>query len=265
MEAQKVEAAHGWLWITHGYRLIMRNPLMSLALALLLAVCLYLAMSIPLVGPPAALLLMPVLLAGYVRVCRALEFSQKVEPVYLFAGFQQRTAQLLGLGGLTMAGMLLISMIITTAGGTALVEIMEILRAAKTPDMPMETMLAVSSKVTFGLTLGLIVGLALLILLTLSLQLAPMLVFFEQMAPLDAMKASLAGILRNIVPFVIYSLILQGFAVMLSFIPFGLGLLIALPLGLTSLYVCYRDIFPGTEKHDSAAQPAGEAPPAMPD
>src|SRR5512139_1624840 len=98
MQAQKVEMGHGWLWITHGYRLIMRNPPMSLGLALLGALGMYLTLIIPVAGMFLALLLMPILLAGYMRVCRALEYHQKVEPTYLFAGFEKRTSQLLALG-----------------------------------------------------------------------------------------------------------------------------------------------------------------------
>lgn len=256
MEAQRVEIGHGWLWITHGYRLITRNPIMSLALALLGALGMYLAMIIPVVGLPAALLLMPILLAGYMRVCRALEFNQKVEPTFLFEGFEKRTSQLLSLGGLTLAGMIIISIIITMVGGSALAEMMENYRVSEDPGMLMQAMQSAGSTVT----LSLLLGLTLLFMLMLALQFAPMLVFFDQMAPSAAMKASLIGSLRNIVPFTIYSLILQVFAVLVSFIPYGLGWLLLLPIGLTSMYVSYRDIFPTPEQSDSVIQAANDEP-----
>lgn len=250
MESQKVEMGHGWLWITHGYRLIMRNPLMALGLALLGALGMYLALHIPVAGIFLALLLMPILLAGYMRVCRALEFNQKVEPTYLFEGFEKRTRQLLALGGLTMSGMIIISIIITIIGGAALAEMLQNFQGTEDPAVLVDAMLAAGSGVAFSLMLGL----ALVFLLMLALQFAPMLVFFEQMAPLAAMKTSLTGVLRNIIPFTIYSLILQGFAILVSFIPFDLGWMLLLPIGLTSIYVSYRDIFPTPGKTESVIE-----------
>jgi uncharacterized membrane protein len=260
MQAQRVETGHGWLWITHGYRLIMRNPPMSFALALLGALGMYLALQIPVAGVLLALLLMPVLLAGYMRVCRALEFHQKVEPTYLFEGFEKRTPQLLALGGLAMAGMIIISIIITIMGGSALAELLDSYRAAEDPAMLVEAMMSAGSMVA----LSLLTGLSLLFMLMLALQFAPMLVFFEQMSPFAALKASLTGSLRNIIPFTFYSLILQLFAILASYIPFDLGWVLLLPLGLTSMYVSYRDIFPTPEKSDSVIEASSDNEPTIP-
>lgn len=261
MNIERVPASHGWLWITHGYRLIMRNPLHVLALAMLLPLGMYLAILIPVVGAPLAVIIMPVLLAGFMRVCRALEFHQKVEVIHLFQGFEQRTPQLLALGALLLSGTLLISIIITMVGGRALAELPDSMRAAADdPYALISAMLSAGPSVT----LSLLIGLALLLPLMLAFQFAPMLVFFDKHAPLAAMQASLTAILRNIAPFVVYSLILQGIAILAALIPYDLGLLLMLPLGLTSMYVGYRDIFPTPVALDAAAAPApGAEPPAQ--
>lgn len=250
MEIQKVNLSHGWLWINHGYRLIMRAPLHALTLAMLAALGMYLTLLIPVVGVLLAILLLPILLAGYMRVCRALEFHQKVAPTYLFEGFEKRTPQLITLGGLLMLGMIFISIVITVVGGPALTSILESYQATQDPNTLMASMLATGSSVA----LSLLLGLALLFVLMLALQFAPMLVFFDGMAPLAALKTSLAGSLRNIIPFTVYSLILQLFATVASIIPFDLGWILLLPLGLTSMYVSYRDIFASQEKADTAIE-----------
>lgn len=247
MEVQKVNAGHGWLWITHGYRLITRNPLYTVTLSLIAALGIYLALHIPVVGVFLAIALMPILLAGFMRVCRALEFHQKVEPSYLFEGFEKRTSQLISLGGLAMTGMIIISIVITIAGGEALAALMENYRAMEDPNALMEAMLAAGSGVAFSLMLGL----ALMFVLMLALQFAPMLIFFDGMSPFAALNTSLKGSLRNIIPFTVYSLILQFFAMLAAFIPFDLGWILLLPIGLTSMYVSYRDIFPATEKPET--------------
>lgn len=260
MNIERVPASHGWLWITHGYRLIMRSPLHVLALAMLLPLGMYLAILIPVVGAPLAVIIMPVLLAGYMRVCRALEFHQKVEVIHLFQGFEQRTPQLLALGALLLSGTLLISIIITMVGGRALAELPDSMHATDDPFALISAMLSAGPSVT----LSLLIGLALLLPLMLAFQFAPMLVFFDKHAPLAAMQASLTAILRNIAPFVVYSLILQGIAILAALIPYDLGLVLMLPLGLTSMYVGYRDIFPTPVAMDAAATPThGAEPPAQ--
>ena len=62
------------------------------------------------------------------------------------------------------------------------------------------------------------------------------------LAPVDAMKASFFGCLANIVPFLLYGLVMFVAAV-LAMIPFGLGMLVWVPVAIASNYVGYRQIF----------------------
>lgn len=239
MNIQQVPAAHGWLWISHGWRLIARNPLMALLLIFLAALGIVLSAMIPVVGMFIALLLMPVLLAGYMRACRALEYSETVEISHLFAGFEQQTKPLAALGGFLMLGGIAITVVIALVGGAAVVSVLEQSQNAATPDALISSMLAAGG----GVAASLILGFGLCCALMLAFQYAPMLVFFDQMRPLDALKTSLQATLRNLVPFTIYSLIFQLIALLLSVVPYNLGIIVLLPLGFTSLYVSYRDIF----------------------
>lgn len=243
MDIQKVPASHGWLWIKHGYRLIMRSPLQALSLATVVAMGLFLAMIIPVVGALLAIMIMPVLMAGYMRVCRSLEYNEKVEPGNIFAGFKTRTAQLASLGGMLLLGILVVSMVTAALGGSALSAILETYSKNQDINALAEALLAPGS----GVQLSLMVGLGLLFVLMLAMQFAPMLVFFDNQKPFEALKLSMRASIRNIVPFSVYSLIMQVIAFALSVVPMGLGWIILLPLGLTSMYVGYRDIFTETK------------------
>ena len=71
---------------------------------------------------------------------------------------------------------------------------------------------------------------------------APALVFFNNMPPLDALKASFNACLKNILAFLVYGLIvlvLMFFAAL----PAGLGFLVLIPVLSGSVYASYRDIF----------------------
>ena len=244
MEIHRVPASHGWLWVKHAYRLIMRSPLQAFSMTMAFAFFLFLARLIPLVGPLLALLMMPVLMAGYVRGCRALEFSETVEPRFIIAGFENRATQLASLGALLLLGIVIVSIVTTELGGSAMYAILETFKNQKNPNELITAMLAPGS----GVRLALFAGFSLLFALMLAMQFAPMLVYFNKLTPLQALKASLFASVRNIIPFSVYSLIMQVIAFVLSPIPFGLGWMILLPIGLTSMYVAYRDIFAEPEE-----------------
>ena len=71
---------------------------------------------------------------------------------------------------------------------------------------------------------------------------APVLVMMHDVKPVEAMKASFFACFRNFLPFLVYSLVMMV-ALIVAMIPFGLGLLVWVPLAITSTYVAYRHIF----------------------
>jgi len=264
MEIRKLNAARGWIWVTHGYMLIMRNPILNIVTATISATVILLTLMIPMIGPLLAILLMPVLIAGYTRICRALEEEEKVELSHLFAGFQKHTPRLIALGGLLLIGLLLASIITITIGGDSLAAFMDSVKSANDPDMLFEAMLTAGSSIAFSLAVGFTLTFALMM----AFQFAPMLVYFTEINPIAAMRASLTGSIRNFIPYTIYSIIMQVIALILSVLPFNLGLVVLVPLGFSSLYVSYRNIFPfpgelvasSIAANDSEARPDDNPP-----
>ena len=240
MEIKKLNAARGWTWIKQGYQLIMLNPLMSVSFALIGALAMFGALMIPALGPLLAIMLMPIVMAGYMRICRALEEEEEIELAHLFEGFKKHATRLMALGGFSMLGMIAASSVMVFIGGDALSTLMDSFKSASDPELVVNAMWNAGSGVAFSL----LVGFSLVCVLMLALQYAPMLVFFNDATPLAAMRASLSGSFRNIVPYTIYSIIMQLIALVLSLLPFNIGLIVLLPLGFTSLYVSYRNIFP---------------------
>ena len=107
-----------------------------------------------------------------------------------------------------------------------------------------------------GVAFSLLVGFALICVLMLAFQYAPMLVYFNNLSPFAAFRASLAGSLRNILPYTLYSILIQLITVVLSILPYGIGLVLLLPLGFTSLYVSYRNIFPFADELTASPVPS---------
>jgi uncharacterized membrane protein len=244
MEIKKLNAARGWTWVKQGFQLIMFNPILSISTAMVSALGVFLALSIPSIGPLLAVLLLPVLLAGYMRICRALEEGEEVELVHLLAGFKQHTAALVSLGAFLMLGLLLASTIMVTVGGDAFTKLVEEVQTSENPQVLMEAINTAGS----GVAIAIMLGFTLVMLLIAAWQYAPMLVFFSGVSPFVALRASFIGTLRNILPYTLYSLITQLIGLMLGIFPFGIGMILFLPLSMTSLYVSYRNIFPWLDK-----------------
>lgn len=235
MEPQCLPSGHGWQWIKQGYALFMKAPLLWIVLLLICFISVAALSAIPVVGEPLSSLLLPALLIGLMVGCRALEIGEELELVHLFSGFQHRTAQLITLGGISLVGQFLIFGLMIMVGGSALVGILMSGQPVEDPE--------VIKQAVAGAGFSVLLGLVLFTALIMSMQFAPMLVFFNNIAPLQAMKLSLRAFLNNIGPMLVYGMTFILLAILAS-IPMMLGWLVLMPIVFTSIYACYCDIFP---------------------
>jgi hypothetical protein len=229
MIIKSVAAGDGWVWIRGGFDLFRQNPVIWIVL-FLIYLLIGMALSIvPAVGPIILNLLAPVFMAGFMLGCQALESGEELEINHLFAGFKHNTAQLITVGGIYLAGIIIIvGLVFVTTGGAMLS------MAGNAP--------AMEEAAGPGVLLAVLVALTLLMPLIMAYWFAPILVIFHGLKAVDAMKLSFTACLRNIWPFTIYGL-LSMVLMVLAAIPLGLGLLVMIPTMTASLYVSYRDIF----------------------
>jgi hypothetical protein len=253
MEAVKVPAIHGWLWLKQGYDLFRKSPLLWMVLVAIGVVGMFGLASVPVIGDPLTTLLFPMLLAGYMFGCRALEQGEDLELAHLFAGFRSHAQPLVTLGGINLVGQLLIFGAMMLTGGAALVGI---IMSGKPVEDPAVVMQAFA-----GAGLAIMIGALLFSLLVMAMQFAPMLVIFGNMAPIPAMKVSLRAFLLNFLPLIVYGLMLLPFAILAS-LPMMLGWVVLLPVLVTSMYASYRDMFPPQSETAKAVEgeviPRGE-------
>ena len=247
MEARTVNIANGWIWIKQGYWLFKKSPVLLVVLTAIAVVSLMGIAAIPVVGDPLATLLFPVIFAGFMLGCRALEHGEELELAHLFAGFHGHATQLVALGGINLVSQLLILGAMALTGGATLVSILMSGHHAEDP--------TVLTQAIAGAGLALLLGIALFTLLLMAMQFAPMLILFDKISPVTAMKTSFRACLHNLMPLMMYGAMLLPFAILAS-VPLMMGWLILLPVMITSLYAAYRDLFP-TEV-DTDATTAGE-------
>jgi uncharacterized membrane protein len=227
---RSVEAGRGVEWLRGGWRIFMKNPGMWAVIALLWVVIFAVLSLIPVLGQLAIYLLAPVFTAGALLACRELEGGAQLRIDFLFAGFKANTGNLILLGLFYLVGAFAVALIaVGIAGGSAI-------SAAMIGDLPGIGMAA------GGLMLGLLVALALTVPLAMAFWFAPALVAFRDAQPMEALKASFSACLRNMLPFLIYGILLLVAAVIAS-VPLMLGWLVLLPVAVASVYVSYVELF----------------------
>lgn len=229
-EGQALSAGQGWQWITGGWSLFRAQPGLWIGVAVALLLFYGVVGLIPWVGQLATTLVTPVLAGGLLLGCKALDEGDALTFGHVFEGFRiPQTGRLLLLGAATLlSAIILVVAVVAVAGVGYGVAAMG--GNAGTAGIGVTTLLAV------------LVALAISVPIYMALWFAPALVTFQDYAPFDALKASFFACLKNIVPFLVYGVML--FILMIvAMIPFGLGMLVMVPVIIASVYAAYRDVF----------------------
>jgi uncharacterized membrane protein len=222
-----VPSGNAWQWIVDGFNLFKQSPGVWILILIVLFAIMALLSVIPLLGTFALNLLYPVFAAGMLLGCHAQAQGEPLEVAHLFAGFRERTGQLVLVGVLYMVGVFVAVLVSSLIFGVSM------LASGLT-----------GAAVLVSLTglLFVLVVMALLVPLVMAIWFAPALVVFHDVAPIEAMKQSFRACLKNVVPFLIYGIIVLGLGIVAT-IPFGLGWLVLGPTLIGSTYYSYRDIF----------------------
>lgn len=225
-----VDAGQGWTWIADGFGLFKKAPGMWIALVIVLFVILVVLAFIPLLGAVATFLLMPLFVGGLILGCQALQGGGELEVGHLFAGFKAHTANLIVLGALAIGGWIIVMLpVVAIVGAGAFLGAMRGDAAGV-------------AAIGGSFLLAGLVATALSIPIYMALWFAPALVVLRGLAPVAAMKESFQGCLKNIVPFLIYGLVMLVLGIVAA-IPLGLGWLVLGPVAIASVYTAYRDIY----------------------
>lgn len=233
-EPRTVDAGRGVNWWTDGWALFMKNPGMWIVLGLVVIVIGVVLNFVPFIGGLAFALVMPAFIGSWMLAARKLEGGGTLEVGDLFLGFQgQQLTPLLVLGALSLAATAIVVVIMFAFGA--------VMGVGMGVGAGMHSGMGVLAAMGAGM-FGMLVGLALFVPITMAFWFAPALVVFDNVAPVDAMKASFAACLRNVMPFLVYG-VLGLVASVIASIPFGLGWIVLLPLMGLTIYLSYRDIY----------------------
>lgn len=224
-------------WMRTGYRLFTPAvvPWMGMSAAFFLAA--FGLGLIPIVGPLAIELASPFLVAAYMAAAEAAERGEPTGLIHFGAGFYRGRRALGVIGVVYLVAHLLVGQVMTWIGGDAVERLLAL--SLRPQEMDPDEIRAVLDRALPALLAATVLYAPLLM----ATWFAPALALFESFPPGKAMFWSLWACLVNWRPLLLYGLLLTLLGMVALLIPFGLGLLLFLPLAMTSTYAAYRDQF----------------------
>ncbi|MGZ5040135.1 MAG: BPSS1780 family membrane protein [Usitatibacter sp.] len=226
----ELKSSRGAGWIVAAFELFRRAPLAWVALCSAWIVITLVLLVVPLVGQAVANFLQPVFFASFAIVAYKQAAGEPVLMADLFSGFKRNLRALVNLGILILVAVLAIIFamgliglpVSAPAGETATInDYLESLRGK-------EWIIAL----TF----------LLIVIVKSAVWFAPPLIAFHGMGAIEAIRWSLYAAISNIGAMIVYGALL--FAIFfVAFIPWGLGLVVAIPVMAISSYTGYREVF----------------------
>jgi hypothetical protein len=249
---RKRPASSGAAWFFQAVSLFLKSPLIWI-LTMLCFFLVSLVQIVPIIGPIALTLLSPVFLAGLIIGAKGLSEKNELRVGCLFQGFQQ------GFGQLVLLGVIFLAAVVIGGALTAAVMFGLVgLNASAAGGPPVAAFLVAP-----------LFFLAIFVPVMMGYWFSPALIAINEKPVFEAISLSFRACLKNILPFLVYSLVAAGIMIGLmvvfgivagllgaglagnnlllaGFLPFLLMLPVMLALGpiyLSSIYTSYKDIF----------------------
>jgi len=250
MKIRTVDATHAWRWLREGLQIFRRSPAQWLLLVLILYVGSRLLLAVPFMMY-IAMLVAPNFLAGLAHGAQALTEGKPLRLGYLASGFLKNGAELVTIGGVSLIGHFLMVMAIMVIAGDAFSDVAKTMAGgAVTPDT-VNAMRAAAPRIL----LSMVVALGISLPVMLAVWFAPLLVFFDDVKPVAAMVLSLRACMSNVLPLLVYTIIVMVPLFVMMHIGLALtrqpdlGIWLLAPVLVPSLYASYLDLF---AREDSA-------------
>ena len=240
----------GWAWLREGVAIWRRNPALVTFATFGYLLSIVLLSIVPILGQLVASLLMPALSVGVLNACRAVDAGRKAGPDVLFSGFKSNLPSLVAVGGLYLAGTILVLLLVSLVDDGSLFALMR--------GEDIEEQMRGDS--TLGFTL--LVALVLSTPVMMAYWFAPVLAAWSNLPAAKSLFFSYVACLRNWRAFLVYFAALMASGTLfvalavallgslfpsseevLAVVLSSLVIIVLVPTLYASFYASYRDIF----------------------
>lgn len=232
-EGQSVPAGNGWSWIGQAWNLNKPQRGTWIGLFLVLVVIVIVLSLIPFLGSLLLALLTPVFYGGIMLGCEAQRKGEPLEVGHLFAGFKTHTGRLVAVGVFMLVASLVIFLVLAVIFGFSMMSIT--MGGGEPSPEPIRWGMA-------GVLIAMLIMVGLSIPIYMAIWFSTPLIALNNFEVGAALKASFFACLKNILPFLVWGVVMFVLGILAS-IPLLLGWLLLGPVLLASVYTAYRDIF----------------------
>lgn len=225
MPTKTIAASRPLEWYKQGWTIFSRDMKTWVIMTLIIAVIAIGLSIIPLLGQIALFLIMPAFTGGLLYAAQEAASGKPIQYDYLWIVLKdpQKRVHFLVLGGAMLVFILALGILSAAFVGEGVLE-----HARVKPT---------------GISLqGGVLMLLLSFVFFVLFNYTACLVLFRHLAVLEALKACVAQAMPHILPLIVF-FIIYVIGSMIAAIPFGLGLLVFLPVTVGAIYVSYHEIF----------------------
>lgn len=236
-EPRSWHAGRGLSWLTTAVSIFINNWLLWLGMSFAFLVLFFIIGFIPLIGNIILSFTVFHFTAGMMVGCHEQVESGELKFEHLFAAFQTHMNPLLMLSLWYLIGTILVLIPVF------IFVVIGLFMGMGSFDEMNNMGKFLGSGAFLIVMIGVLLSLALYVPLIMSIWMAPALIVLHDIEPIDAMKMSFQGCLKNMLPFLIVGLVTL-FIIPLSVIfTLGLALLVIMPVMMITYYTSYRDIW----------------------
>ncbi|HET6265288.1 MAG TPA: BPSS1780 family membrane protein [Usitatibacter sp.] len=228
LRVAEVSPGRGAKWLGEAFGIFRRKPMAWIGLTAGWLAITFALIIVPLVGGVIANFLQPVFFASFAIIAFRQARGETVQVGDLFIGFRRNLRPLVNLGAILLIAEIAIF---------ALMALLGLPMAGDKPFTVNEYVEALQGKEWI-----LAVGFVLTVTVKGALWFAPPLIAFHDMSMTHAIRWSVYAALTNLGALMVYGLTLLG-VFFLALLPWGLGLIVVIPMMVISTYVGYRDVF----------------------
>jgi uncharacterized membrane protein len=240
----EVPAGRGFAWLAEAFHLFRKKPAVWLALCVGWIVITFALIILPLIGGVIANFLQPAFFASFAIAAYRQTRGEAIGMGDLFTGFKRNLRALVNLGALLLMAEIAIFAVMALLGLP--------MAGADGGSFTMSEYVALLKGKEWILALGVL----LTVIVKGAVWFAPPLIAFHGMTTMHAIRWSTYAALANAGAMVTYGIAL--FAIFfVGLIPWGLGLLVVIPLMVISTFIGYREVFEPKPAEGEAVPEAG--------
>ena len=236
-EPRSGSAGWGISWITNAFALFKEQFLLWIGMVVVYLIIMAVTSAIPVINLIFSIISF-VFIGGIIKGCAAQVSGKELRFNHLFSAFGTHSGPLIILFLLYVVALI----IAIVPAGIIFVALAHVLSSSDSINSVLSVD-QISNGTIIALLLASLVAILIFIPLSMAVWFAPALIVLHDIRPIESMKMSLKGCLKNIGPLFVFFLVGPIIALLVFTLTLGIGMLVLVPIGMITYYTSYRDVW----------------------